>query len=323
MAFTSYADIFDPEVLQDLVGQKWLDEAKIVKTGIIKRDTRPNKGTLVTQIRQTRFQNTSGQAVTAGGSISSQKKVQTTGVHPVIWRYQSADDPNVVEDIGVKDIPRELATMANDIKNASTQYVDDSCIAVIKGTGARLTGNQADGSASVISLTDIVDGKAALDDKGLDLDGGAMAMRSEIYWKMVKVGLVAATANTFGVMLQDQMVKEGKLPMNVLGLTPIVSNKFASLGANKFYVYLIAKEALTLKGSDVPIVEVAKATANKKFSTITNFLIKYGIGFNGVKWNVGGKENVTDTELAAVANWTLFAANEKDVLMARVKVKTA
>ena len=142
MGFTALSDVYDPIKIKKLIGQRWLNEAKIISSGIVMRDERPMQGTLTYELRQTRFQDTSGQAVKAGGTISSQKHTQTRTQHPISWRYQSADEPDVIEEIEVKDVPVENATMAEDIRLAASQYVDDSIVSTMKGTGAALTDNQ-------------------------------------------------------------------------------------------------------------------------------------------------------------------------------------
>jgi hypothetical protein len=324
MAFTSYSDIHDPEVLKRLVGQEWANEARMVRaTGIVDRDTRPVKSTTVQEIRQTLFQDTSGQVVAAGGSIASQKETQTISKHPVCWRYNSAEQPDVIEEIKEKDIPMENASMADGIRKASMQYLDNSIVEVIKATGGALTSNQSDQSASVVTLQALLKGKEVLTENGLSLDGGAMAMRSEVYWKLAALGLVAATSNTYGNNLQDQMVREGAMPTNILGLTPILSDKFTSLGSNQYYVYFIGQTSLRIGGDAVPAIEVAKQTVNKKFGTVTNFKINYAIGFKGVTYGGTASERISDTDLGTSGNWTLSAANSNDVLLSRVKIKTA
>lgn len=323
MAFTALSDVYDPIKIMRIIGQDWLNDAKIMMSGIARRDARPVQGTLTHELRHTRFQDTSGQAVVAGGSISSQKHTQSRKIHPVIWRYQSADEPDVIEEIEVKGVPAENATMAEDIRKAATQYVDDSAVATIKGAGAALTSNQEDSTGSVITLVDLVNGFAKLNEDGFKVQGGGMAMHSAVYWKLVALGVVAATSNTYGNTVQTQMVLSGNLPTNVLGMTPIVSDKFSVVTGSNYYMYYIGKDVLVIRGNDVPQVEVARATVNKKFSTITNFKVAFGIGIDGTTWGVTGKENVTDTDLSTSGNWTLAASNSQDVALVRNYVQIA
>ena len=323
MAKTSYADIYDPINIMKLVGQDWQHAAKILSSGIVKLDSRPLKGTQVSELRQTLFQDTSGQALKAGDSISSQKETQSRIKHPIIWRYQSADQPDVIDEIKDENIPSENVVMAEAIRRACAQYLDDSAIACIKGTGAALTDNQEGDGTDLISLDEIVGAKAKLGDAGVNLNGGSAGMRSEVFWKMVRLGMVAATSNTFGLSAQDAMVASGMLPQNILGLSPIVDDKFEALGSNKFYVYLIGANSLVVRGNSTPEVKVAEDTANKKFSTITNFKVSYGIGFDGMDFGATAAEDISDTALATSGNWTLGAAYSKNIPLARLHIKTA
>ena len=322
MANPSYSDIYDPKELQALVGKSWVNETSLFKTGIFKWDVRPLQGTQVTTIWQKRFQGRSGQTVPAGGSISPTVKVQTAGYAPIIWRYDSVVESDVNNQIEAKGLPAVKASMADDVKEAAMQYSEDAAIAVIKGVGAAMTGNQA-GSGATVSLDGMVDGLAALDDQGYKLNGGAAAMRSAIYYKLLKLGVVAQTSNTWGIDAQNNMVKSGQIPENVLGLTPIVTNKIADLGSNKSYVYYIGKEALHLQGNTLPTFEVAKLTVNGIFGTKTNFYITFAVGAIGATWGKAASEVISDTDLETSANWTLANTAQKFVNLARVHVASA
>ncbi len=318
MAFTSYADIYDPENILQLVGNDWINEARIAGSPIVVRDMRPTKGTRTSEIRQTLFQDTTGQAIAAGGTIASQKETQNIKYHPVVWRYQAADQPDVINEITVNDVPKINADMAGEIRKAAAQYVDNSAVEVIKSTGAALTANQFGTGLVTLSLTELVNTKAKLLDNGELLTGGAIVMRNEPFYKLVKLGLVAATSNTFGNAHQDQMVSDGKLPNTVLGMSPYVTDKFASLGSDKYYIYLIGTGALRIRGNDTPEVEVAKDVANKRKATITLISVSYGIGFDGMNWGGAGSEQVTDTSLGTSGNWSLGAGNAKHVPICRL-----
>src|SRR3990172_183190 len=107
MAFTSFTDVYDPVKVQKIIGDLWLDDSRMIAAGIISREALPNKGSLVYWLREFRFQDTSGQAVVAGGTIASQKRTQQVKQHPVLWRYNSADEPDVPVEIEEKDAEME------------------------------------------------------------------------------------------------------------------------------------------------------------------------------------------------------------------------
>lgn len=322
MAFTSYSDIYDPIKISAIVGDSWIYDSAIMRSNIAKRDARPNAGSLTYTIRDRKFQDVSGQNLKAGGTISTIGTSQTKVTHPIIWKYSGAEEPDVTEDIREKDAPSINADMASSIKTAAMQFLDTSIVSCIEGTAAALTGNQT-GNGSIVTLDGLVTAKGVLGERGLQLDGGAMAMRSDMYWKLVSLGVVAATSNTFGNANQNMMVLDGRLPVNVLGLTPIVTDKIVDIGSNDDYIYFIGAGAMTLKGSDAPKVETAKQTATKKMGTITLFNVSYGIGFDGMTWGVAAKEDVSDTELATSGSWSLSYTSSNQVLLARFHTGTA
>lgn len=319
MAITKVTDIYDPEVLTALIPQNWASEARLIQAGVLTPTNLAMSGTIQTVLRSQTFQNRSRQAVASGDEISATKINQTAENMPKLWGYDSLQVADPAVEVMEKDIPGYRADMADDIRIAAAHYVDDSAIAVVEGVGAALTSNQS-GDGSAVTLSEIVDGKAALGEKGLNLDGGAMVMRPEIYWKMVKESLVSATENTFGNDLQNVMVLSGKLPVNVLGLTPVISRKISLAGDGSHYVYLLGQNTLKFGGSTTPEIETARLASNGVFGMRINFKVLYTMGVTGVSWTLAGKETVTDTELAAAGNWSLTALQSSDVALSRVNV---
>ena len=315
--FTSYADIYDPEVLKMLIGENWLNDPRVVQSGIVMRDQLQIQGTLGTNIRQKRFQDSSGQALKAGDPISSVGKVQEAVNSPILWRYNSSIDPDAIADIESKLSPDMNASLAGDISSASAQYVDDSAIAIMEGVGAALSSNQTSGTGATITLAKLNAAKAKSLDKTTQLDSGAIILDSKVFYDLVALGLLAATANTFGIQLQQNMVASGNLPTNVLGLTPIVTDKLSSAPSSEYYTYLVGANSLVLQGNGSPQVEVHRLTDT--FATRTNFKLRYGLGVRAMKWGVSGKEDATDTELATSTNWTLSTnAKSNDVAIYRL-----
>jgi hypothetical protein len=318
MAFTSYSDIYDPEVLEKLVGEQWLNDPIIVQSGILGRDSRPMQGTQIADVRQKIFQGTSGQALNAGDSISAQKREQEKASMPVLWRYQRMEEPDVIGEIIAKDLQEENANMAGAIKLAAMQYVDDSFRATIEGIGAALTANQNDQSGSAISLANLSNTKKLVLDKVASLDNGAILIHSVKYWALVALGLVAQTSNTYGIDFHNQIVKQGALPTNILGLIPIVTDKLNQAGDSDYYTYLIGKNQLVLRGNTAPTVKVNELDG--KMSTEIKFVVSFAVGCDGMKWGASASEKVTDTNLATSGNWTLATnANSNDVTIFRLE----
>jgi len=316
---TRYSDIYNPEMLQKIVGEQWLNDPMVVRSGIVSRSAKPLQGTLTTDIRRKTFQDSSGQAVAAGDTISSNNRQEEGANSPVIWRYNSLTEPDVTEEISPKDILAENASLAAEIQKAASSYVDDSVISMCEGVNAGIgAANQYDYSATgTIALVAINTTMALALDKKDQLKGGGMVMHSKVYFDALALGLVAATSNTFGNKAQDEMVRRGELPETILGFTPIVTDKLA-LDGSDYRTFLVGQGALMLKGTEAPNIEVQRKQNAK--ATITLFDVSYGLGVDAMKWTVSGKENVTDTELLTASSWTLGTyANANDVAIYRLQ----
>lgn len=324
MGAPTLSNIYDPEVITKVIGDGWVTDAKIVQSGVAAVESLPNQGSQIFLVRDRKFQDSSGQAIASGGTIAATVATQTKVTHPKLWRYGSMEEPDVLEDVRLKGVAEENADVASSIRAAAIQYVDDSAIACIKGTGAALTGNQYDGhGATIDALDDLVNSIEVLGEKGFALQGGGIALRSAPYFKLVKLGLVAATSNTFGNALQDQIARQGMLPSNILGMTPIVTDKLESLGSNLYYMYFLGRGAMAIHGATTPVVEVARKAALREFTTVTNFKMAFGVGFYGVTWGGAASETVSDTDLATSANWTLSYSSATQVAIVRHYVKIA
>lgn len=317
MANPLLADIYDPETLMALVGEQWLNEARLVRTPAIQRDARPVQGTVFSDIRQVRFQDTSGQALIACAAITPENKSQVKANAPMLWRYSSTQESTTLQEIEAKRINDMRISMAEEIRMASTQYVDDSIVSAAEGVGASLTANQTDESGSGdISLVAINNAKAKSLEKFGSLNAGAIVMHSKVYFDAFALGLVSATTNTFGNDFQNQMVGRGELPESVLGMTPVVTDKLTVPG--NYYTYLIGRNAMVLRGGSSPLIETESET--DAFCATTKFMVSYGVAVPGVDWTIAGKENVTDTELATNTSWALSTnTNSNDVSVYRLE----
>lgn len=323
MANPAYGNLFDPVKVTAIVGDQWVNESKVVQSGIIQLNPTPLQGTKTYTLRQRRFQDTSGQAIAIGGTISPDVRTQTQVDHPIVWRYASTVESPIGDEIAAKDVTYENVSLAEEIQTTSRQYVDDSAYQTIEAVGAALTGNQVGTGSGTVSLDLVVQAKAALGERGMMFNGGAFACNSAVYWKMARLGVVAQTSNTFGINAHNAMVNSGLLPENVLGMAPLVSDKFAAVTGTQYYVYLIGQNALKLRGAGRPNIETASLASLRQFGNVTNFYVKYGIGFDGVTWGGTSSEKVTDTDLATSGNWTLSSGyNTKFVQLARLYITT-
>lgn len=313
-----YADLVDPEELRMLIGEDWANEAKVVQAGIVEFGATPLQGSLTTNIRQTRFQGNAGQALLAGETITTSTSQQESVNAPVLWRYDGDEQPNALTDIEVKDIEMFNVSLSSDIANASRQYLDDDVIATIEGVTASLTSHQFKQVTPIaITLDEILNTKELTGDHNDSVDNGAIVVSSANYWSLVKQGAVAATANTFGAELQNEMVSRGQLPNTIAGMTPIVTDKFAS----SVFTYLCGLNSVFVGGNDIPTISVEKKP--NAFSTITNFYTRYAMGVRAMNWTISGKENVTTTELLTNTSWTIATGVQTDTVVKLYRLESA
>jgi hypothetical protein len=275
MSISTYDDLYDPEVLKRLIGVLWLNEPKFVTSGVVRRVERPTQGTLTTDILQKTFQGRKGQALKMNDEISATNKEQNGVNMPNLWRYDALSLAEAYSDIEAKEVDRLNADMSSSINTAAAQYVDDSLVATTEGISGSLTANQTT-SGSTISLDSMSEAKSKQLDRVDQLNGGAMVMRSEIYHELQSQGLVGQSTNTFGNILQVDMVRRGSLPETVLGMTPIVTDKLAKEGGGDFYSYLIGTGTLVLKGDGSP--DIRNRELDKSFVNFLKFKIRFGVG---------------------------------------------
>jgi hypothetical protein len=323
MAQPNYSDVsaIDGQLIEKAIGDNWLYDSKIIATNAVDVDSRPiPSGTGSYYARERDIQDVAPEAVSASGTISPYTVTHTKVTHPRVWRYGNLTYSDVIKDIDAL----EYEEAAVKLRRKAVQDLDSDIVAVIKGIGETLTGAQYDATGvGVIDLDQIVDTMALLGDRGLELQGGIAAGRSALYFKLLKAGLVAMTANTFGLENQTRMVQNGVLPMNVLGMSFIPSDKFANLGSSQYYLYLISARVLTVRGAGQPMIETARLAAARQFGWVVNMKHDYGIGMYGVNFKGSLSEVISDTDLATAANWELKTQNVNQVGIARLKTKTA
>ncbi len=209
------------------------------------------------------------------------------------------------------------AQYAEAAREAGAHYLENSIISMIEGTGSALTSNQA-GSGATVTLDLLADGLAALADEGTEIAGGASFSRSPLYWKIFKLGLFAATSNTFGNAAQDEMVRSGKMISELLGTVYFATDKLSAAPDTDDYFFFVGPGAIALRGNEAPQIEAARLTVNGQFGWIVNLKVKFACGFNGVKWVGSTSETTSDVALATAANWQLADTDSKYVKIARV-----
>jgi hypothetical protein len=237
-----------------------------------------------------------------------------------VWRYGSLDEDDVIQEIiakGVEGAGNMNAEYAESAKLAGAQWLENSIIKIIEGTGAALTSNQA-GAGATATLALLLAGPAALGDQGSTLSGGARVCRSELYWMLAALGLIAATSNTFGNAAQDAMVKKGDFEGEFLGGVIFSSDKITASTGTDHYMYFIGPQSIVLRANESPDIEMARKTVKGQFGWLMNLRVSFAAGFKGVNWSAAGSDSLSDSDLATSGNWALADTDSKYVRLARV-----
>lgn len=326
-----YSNFVDPEVLEGVVGADYQNAAKLVTSGVVSRSGTPNEGTQVEWIKETLFSgDTSGQTVGVDTEIDLKNKSQAEYAMPIVWRADGAELDDISEEIMAKrggtDLAIEAATtdLANGITTKAGQMVDDVAISIIDGAAQWIitdSNNYNNANGSQFNLADIEETRSKRGEKGVNFEGGFLLMRGVMYHKAASLGLVAATSNTMGNMLQDEIVRSGVVG-TILGMNILPTDKIAleSTGGVDHIVTLIERGALNMKLSGAPSIDpVIRST--RSFKDSIKFKISLGGIVKGLSW-ASAKVNpatVTNTVLGTGTNYEQAATNIKNVPMACVR----
>jgi hypothetical protein len=316
----TYADIYDPEVLEKYIGADYQNEARLVQSGIITRDGLPTEGSNVQWIKQTIFStDDEGQALGVGSEISLKNKVQNDYAAPLFWRADGVELDDVSEEIMAK-LPSEgaEAEMANAISAKAAHMMDSAGIKIIDGAAQFLitdANNYNNANGSQVNLVDLEETKAKRGEKGVDFAAGFMVMRGLMYHKLAALGLVAATSNTMGNMRQDEIVKGG-LKGTVLDMNIFVTDKIALETGGDHYIHFLESGALKMKmGGGVNIDPVQRSI--RSFTDSIKFRVKGAGMIQGLSWSSAkvNPANITNTALATGTNYEQAATYIKNVPM--------
>jgi len=321
MAIT-YADIYDPEVLQRLIGADYQNEARLVNSGLITREGVPNESSQIQWIKQTMFSSDDeGQTIGVGSEISLKNKVQEDYAAPLFWRADGMELDDVSEEIMAKLASEGAeASMANAISAKAAQMIDSAGIKIIDGCAQFIvteSTNYNDAGTSQVNLVDLEETKSKRGEKGVNFEAGFMVMRGLMYHKLAALGLVAATSNTMGNMAQDEIVKGG-LKGTILDMNIFVTDKIGLVPSDTdHYIHFIERGALKMKlGGGVQIDPVLRS--QRSFTDSIKFRVK-GCGIiEGLSWSAAKSNpaNVTNTALATGTNYEQAATYIKNVPMA-------
>jgi len=316
----TYNDIYDPEVLEKLIGADYQNEARLVNSGLLSREGLPSAGSQIQWLKQTLFStDDEGQTIGVGSEISLKNKVQEDYAAPLVWRADGAELDDVSEEVMAKlKAEGAEATMANAISAKAAQMVDSVGVKIIDGSAQYLiseASNYNNASGSQVNLVDLEETKSKRGEKGVNFAGGYMVMRGLMYHKLASLGLVAATSNTMGNMAQNEIVRGG-LKGTVLDMNIFVTDKIANETGGDYYIHFLEAGALRMRlGGGVNIDPVLRA--HRAFTSSIKFRLSMAGIVDGLSWGSAKSNpaNVTNTALATGTNYEQAATYIKNVPM--------
>jgi hypothetical protein len=326
MSGIKYSDFIDPELLERIIGADYLNQAKLINSGIIRNEGVPNESSQVEWLKQTIFSGDSdGQTVGVETEIDLKSKSQLAYALPLVWRADGAELDDISEEIMTKRT-REgaeadaTANLANAISAKAAQMVDTVGVKIIDGCGqfVQTEGtNYNNANGSQVNLVDLEETRSKRGENGVNFEGGFMIMRGVMFHKLGALGLVAATSNTMGNMKQDEIVRNG-IRGSLLGMNLFTTDKIAlDSGGTDHLIHFIEAGALRMLMAATPNIDpVIRGT--RKFSDSVKFRVKLGGMVDGLSWSAAkvNPANVTNTTLATGTNYEQAATNIKNVPMA-------
>ncbi len=323
-----YSSFIDPEMIERIVGADYINEARVVQSGLTRSEGTPGESSQVEWLRQTIFSgDDQGQTIGVDTEIDLKNKVQVRFALPIVWRADGAELDDISEEIMAKRTQEgaeadATSNLANAISAKSAQMVDSVAVKVIDGAGGFIITdannfNNADGQQA--NLVDLEQTKSTRGEKGINFEGGFMVMRGLMFHKLNSLGLIAATSNTLGNIQQDEVVRTGVVS-TLLGMNVFPTDKIALESGGDHFIHFIERGALRmLMGANPDVDPVIRST--RAFKDSIKFRIKLGGMIDGLSWT-DSKVNpalVTNTELADGTNYKQAAVNIKNVPMAVVR----
>ncbi len=315
-ASQEYTDnVVELKVLRELVGTDWIKESVLYKSGAVAYTGKPlPTGTFSVAVRNQMFEDDEdGQAIGIGSSLSKKDRKQVEISHPIVRRGNVGLLDEVQGEIQAGG-PEDVASMANEIRIAAATYMDTALLRAVEGIGAAITTNQS-GNGATIDLPGMNTAKYIRGDKSSGFQNGFWLVNSGIMQKLVSLGLVAPTSNTWGMGNQDQIVLTG-MANTLLGMSFIVTDKLSANAsdATDDNVFLLEKGAIQVTGSLNPIIKFSDVEDG--FAQKIKFRIGFSAGVRNVRWAGAQQDIYTNAELATSSNWALGALSAKNVPLA-------
>lgn len=311
---TEYADIVDPEVIEETIPDDYQDNAKLVVSGLVTREPEPLEGTQASFIKETLFEgDDEGQAIGINGEITLKDKSQTKYQIPVFWRA----DGCLMDDIEGEITPKRKRSIqleaSNAVQRKALQMQDTSCVYILEGCGMYLASvpeNYLDTAAVQVTLSLLQSAKSQRNDEGA-FDNGILLVRSLMYHRFCSLNLVQNDSNTLTDAKRTEVLQTGTLGV-ILGMNFLMTDKLAVAADGDYYSYLCEKSALRIKGTGAPKVDPI-VRAERNFQDIIKFRFKLGGHINGMDWQGTASDLVTNAQLATAANWARAKTYAKNV----------
>lgn len=315
---TRYADVVDIASVSKIVGQNYLNDAMLVKAGLVRMEAKPIEGTQVGWVEEKLFQDdATGQAIGVSTELTLKSKTQTKYQVPIVARGDAAEKDDIYGEISPKVKTDATAALSESISAKSSQIVDSTLIKVLDGMGLYMEGantNYVDTGATAIAVTDITKTKDTRSDMAF-MNGGSFVCRAKIYHKFINLGAVAFTSNTMGINAQNAIIADGSLG-KIMGLNIVVTDKIGlAADASDYLSYILEPQSLILYGNEAPQVDPIQR-AERGFQDIIKFKVRFGVGLEGMSWDVAQNDLVTNTTLALAASWSLAKRDVKFVPVA-------
>ena len=323
MAGATYSQFIKPEIIESILGKEWINQAKIFSAGLAdNQGALPGEGNAITTLYNNILVDESAQVLGIDDPIAVNPKTQASGTIYSVRRFNAVkinDEQRQEESKAAEG--NAFASIMGGIGAAGLQYLDATMRAVIVGATGALTKNTQDSSGSVITdPTPIIDARTKIGDRQNLLDAGAIIVSSAVYGKLLKLGVAAMTANTYGAELQNAIVKTGQLPTNIVGLTPIIADQSEfAISGGKYSCYLVGRNALGFKGDTAPYIEIARDAQRR--ADVAYFGLRYAIGVKGMSFTPTTGEKIADSELATTAKWTNKLTDDKHIPLVKLILK--
>jgi hypothetical protein len=207
--------------------------------------------------------------------------------------------------------------LSAEVSSKGGAMIDDSAVRVVEGVAAANTANQS-GSDTIWTLPTLNAARWKRGDAGNQFQNGFIFLRSELMEVLQSGGLVAPTSNTWGLIGTDISLT-GMIP-TIQGMYPVVTDKIDLVpSVGNHYAYLLEKGGLVIRGSESPIIEIAKIPDG--FGNRIMFAVRVAMGVPYMGWS-GASDVITDTDLATAANWSLKVSSTKAKLVPLVRWET-